>query len=222
MTDPDDIGEALDTLAGNGEPVWIYPPGGAQAVMARIQSVDPELPHFVIELSDENVLSQGECIFVAWLESVKFQFRLTYPQWKSMPGQPGLIFADFPERCLMLNRRASPRLETPLGAYFTASFALGTKAYELQLYDFSEGGVAMRCSPRDAAGLHVGRKLQRVELQLGPDTMIVCDMEIRLSRRFRSSLLGEQVQLGCRFLNLPQPMQDQVQRVVESMKDGRG
>jgi c-di-GMP-binding flagellar brake protein YcgR len=91
------------------------------------------------------------------------------------------------------------------------------KPYELQLYDFSQGGIGMRCAPRDAQGLHVGRKLQRVRLELGPDAVIIADLEIRLSRTYRSFLLGEQVQIGCQFLNMSTGMQDDLARLIDRM-----
>jgi flagellar brake protein len=221
MVDPNEIGDALTLLAQYGDAVTIYPPEGAQAVMARILSVDPDLPHFVIELNEGSTLPPGECTFVAWLRNARFQFRLNDPHWNALPDQPTLIPAEFPEICHLMNRRAFTRLEMPVGVYFTASFASGGEQYELQLYDVSVGGVGMRCTPREANGLSVGRTLQRVRLDLGEGTEITCDLEIRISRRFRTFLLGEQVQLGCQFKNLSQAAQDELQRIIERLNNGR-
>jgi flagellar brake protein len=222
IVDPDDIGDALAALADAGDPISIYHRDSTEAVMARLLSVDPELPHFVIQLNEGASLPPGECTFVTWLRGAKFQFKLDDPQWNALPEQPTLIPAQFPERCQVLNRRAAPRLETPLGTYHTASFVLNGKPYELQLYDFAVGGVGMRCPPRDAVGLHVGRKLQRVRLDMGPGSVLICDLEIRLSRHFRSFLLGEQVQIGCQFQNLSPLMQDELHRILERLNTGRG
>lgn len=220
MTDPDDIGDALTILAEHGDAVSIYPSQGTDVVLARIHSVDPDQPHFVLELNEGEVLPPGEATFVAWLRSAKVQFKLK-DDWKSLPEQPTLIPAVFPDRCQVLNRRATARLETPLGVYYLASFVLNGKPYELQLYDFSLGGVGMRCAPRDAVGLHIGRKLQRVRLELGPDTVIIADLEIRLSRTYRSFLLGEQVQIGCQFLNMSPMMQEELARLMDKLNSGR-
>ncbi len=122
----------------------------------------------------------------------------------------------------MLNRRAAQRLETPLGIYYLASFVLNGKPYELQIYDFSAGGVGMRAAPRDAVGLHVGRKLQRVRLELGPETVMIADLEVRLSRTFRSFLLGEQVQIGCQFTNMSPIMQEELSRVLDKLNSRKG
>lgn len=222
VVNPDEIGDALDALAHAGDAVSIYHGDSKEAVLARILSVHPELPHFVIELNEGATLPPGECTFVAWLCGAKFQFKLNDPHWHPLPEQPTLIPAQFPERCQVLNRRAAPRLETPLGTYHTASFVLNGKPYELQLYDFAVGGVGMRCSPRDAVGLHVGRTLQRVRLDMGAGSILICDLEIRLARHFRSFLIGEQVQIGCKFQNLTPAMQEELHRILQRLSAARG
>ena len=221
MSDEHDIAEALSLLAQNGDPVSIYPASSTNVVLGRILSVHPELPHFTLELNEGEFIPPGEATFVAWLRSSKMQFKLAYDTWTTVPGEPTLLPLDFPLRCQVLNRRSSTRLETPLGIYYMASFVLNGKPYELQLYDFSAGGVGMRAPPRDTVGLHVGRKLQRVRLELGPDTVMIADLEVRLSRTFRSFLLGEQVQIGCQFINLSPAMQEELTRKLQELNATR-
>lgn len=220
MSDPWDIGETLTGLAESGDAVTIHPSGGTEPVMARIRSVDEEFPHFVLELNEGSHLPPGPATFVAWVRSAKLQFTIN-SEWLPDEQQPQLIPADFPAQCLVLERRESARLETPLGVYYLAAFMLEGRPYELQLYDFSVGGVGMRAPPRDAVGLYVGRKLSRVRLELGPDKVMIADLEIRLSRTFRSFLLGEQVQIGCRFLNLTPQMQQDLTALLEKLGNGR-
>ncbi|NVM79906.1 c-di-GMP-binding flagellar brake protein YcgR [Duganella sp. SG902] len=221
MTDEHDIGDALTLLAESGEAVSIYPSSATNVVMARIKSVDPKDPYFVLELNEGEFLPPGEATFVAWLRSAKLQFKLSSETWASLPEQPTLLNLEFPLKCQVLNRRSSVRLETPLGVYYMASFVLNGKPYELQLYDFSAGGVGMRAAPRDAVGLHVGRKLQRVRLELGPESVMIADLEVRLSRTFRSFLLGEQVQIGCRFTNLSPAMEEELKRLLDKLNAGK-
>lgn len=221
MTDEHDIGDALTFLADSGEPVSIYPASATNVVMARLKSVDPDNPYFVLELNEGEFLPPGDATFVAWFRSAKIQFTLSSPDWAPKPNEPTLIPLEFPLRCMVLNRRASTRLETPLGVYYMASFVLNGKPYELQLYDFSAGGVGMRAAPRDAVGLHVGRKLQRVRLELGPDSVMIADLEVRLSRTFRSFLLGEQVQIGCQFINLSPAMHEELKRLLDKLNSSK-
>jgi c-di-GMP-binding flagellar brake protein YcgR len=222
MTDEHDIGDSLTLLAENGDPISIYPSSTTNVVMARIKSVDPENPYFVLELNEGEFIPPGDAIFVAWLRSAKIQFKLSSTEWACKPGAPTLIPLEFPLKCMVLNRRASTRLETPLGIYYMASFVLNGKPYELQLYDFSSGGVGMRAPPRDCVGLHVGRKLQRVRLELGPDSVMIADLEVRLQRTFRSFLLGEQVQIGCQFINLSPVMQEELARTLDKLNTNKG
>jgi c-di-GMP-binding flagellar brake protein YcgR len=216
MRDPYDIGEALTMLAQTGEAVTIYPGGRGAPLVARIASVDPELPHFVLDLAGDAVIPTGMATFVASLGgNAKLQFDLTQP-WGCVPGESNLVPAVFPDVCKVLNRRAQQRQETPVGLQYVASFVAQGKSYELALYDFSLGGVGLRASPEEARGLHVGRKLEGVRLQLGPALLVTADLEIRLQRPFRTFLLGEQVQIGCRFTNISMLGKQSIDTLVSS------
>lgn len=219
VTDAAAIRESLQTLADRAEAMSIYPAGTAEPVLARMVSVHETEPRFTLQLNDGGTLPEGSCTFVTRLDTARFQFELA-SDWAPLPGAVTLVAADFPSHCLVLNRRATVRLDTPLAGNFTASFVMFGTPFELQLYDIASGGVGMRCAPRDAPGLHIGRKLQRVRLELN-DIVIICDLEVRLSRRFRSFLLGEQVQIGCRFVNLSPLMQSEVERAIAKLTVNR-
>ncbi|QNA91096.1 PilZ domain-containing protein [Massilia sp. Dwa41.01b] len=216
MRDPYDIGETLSTLAGTGEPLTIYPAGLAEPLLCRVESVHPEDPHFTLDIADGAVIPPGRASFVAALAgNAKLQFDLE-GDWAALPGQPNLVPAVFPDTCLVLNRRASPRLDTPVNGSYAASFTLLNKQFELPLCDYSTSGVGLRATPDQAAELYLGRKLRSVRLQLGPALTIVADLEIRLLRPFRSFLLGEQVQVGCAISNIEMQMQQTLERLVTS------
>lgn len=215
MRDPFDIGEALGTLAASGDPVSVYTAAG-ELLLARIASVDPELPHFVIDFTGSGLPPAGRATFVAAIGgNAKLQFDLD-SGWTPLPGQPQQAPAVFPESCLVLNRRAARRLETPVGLNYSASFSLNGKQVELPLYDFSQGGVGMRATPEQCLGLTVGKKLTGVRLELGPALVIAADLEIRLLRPFRTFLLGEQVQVGCSFVGISMQMQQSLERFMTS------
>ncbi|WP_137173842.1 flagellar brake protein [Massilia sp. HP4] len=213
MSDPFDIGEALAALALSGDPVTVYA-GIQDPILARIESVDPELPHFTLDFTGNALPNTHHATFVASIGgNAKLQFELE-SDWASLPGQAHLVPATFPEHCLVLNRRSARRVETPIGGNYTASFGLSGKQYELPLYDFSQGGVGMRASPEQCFGLHVGKKLIGVRLELGPALMVVADLEVRLMRPFRTFLLGDQVQIGCSFVNISMQLQQTLERFV--------
>jgi hypothetical protein len=216
MCDPFDIGETLHSLAESGEPLTIYPNSVREPLLARIASVHPEEPHFTLDLAGDLPIPAGRATFVAALGgNAKLQFELD-AGWGALPGQPNLVPAVFPEACLVLNRRAAPRLDTPVNGNFAATFALLNKQFELPLCDYSIGGVGLRATPDQAKELYLGRKLKSVRLQLGPALAITADLEIRLLRPFRSFLLGEQVQVGCAIEHIEMQMRQHLERLAMS------
>lgn len=220
VSSEDEIGDALTMLASHGDAISIYAPGSREPVLARILSVDPELPHFVMELNEGATLQPGKLTFVTVLGNAKMQFRLANPDWKPLTGKPQLIPMIFPEACTVMNRRAFERHETPVGANFLASFELnnGASAYEIAIYDFSLGGLGLRCSRLEAKGLLRGRKLRDVVLDMGPETITVAEMEVRITRAFRSFLLGEQLHIGCRFVTIAAEEEAKLKSVVDQVK----
>ena len=220
MRDPIDIGETLTTLALSGEPVTVYP-YGQDCVMARIDAVDTERQVFRLDLVDDVVLAEGRAVFVAGLGgNAKIQFEMQ-AHWDVVPGQPNLVELPLPESCLTLNRRAEPRLESPLGMHYGARFALMGKVFEMPLYDFSRGGVGLRATPDQALELYVGKKLESVTLEMGTSLMVTADLEVRLLRPFRTFLLGPQVQVGCRIFNITMQMRQTLDRAVNTIQRRR-
>jgi c-di-GMP-binding flagellar brake protein YcgR len=220
MRDPFDIGDALTTLALSGEPVTVYP-YGQDVVMARIDSVDPEGKVFTLDLAEPGAAPGRKIVFVAALGSnAKIQFELeTDPA--PVPERPDLLQYPLPDVCLVLNRRAEPRLESPLGMNYGARFTMMGKVFEMPLYDFSRGGVGLRATPEQAMELYVGKKLEGVLLEMGSSLLVTADLEVRLLRPFRTFLLGQQVQVGCRISNISMQMRQTLDRAVDKVQKRR-
>jgi c-di-GMP-binding flagellar brake protein YcgR len=217
MRDPYDIGLALSTLAQTGEPVTVYPLGQDLAV-ARIERVDLDANRFVLDLAGGATLTKGKTVFVASLGgNAKIQFELDAGAALDA-GQANLLDLPFPSTCQVLNRRAEERLDIPLGMDYGARFTLLGKVFEVPLYDFSRGGVGLRATPEQAMQLHVGKKLEGVQLDLGPSLRITADLEVRLLRPFRTFLLGQQVQVGCRISNIEMQMRQSLERAVSKVQ----
>jgi c-di-GMP-binding flagellar brake protein YcgR len=217
MRDPFDIGQALSALAQAGEPVTVYLPR-LGVVMVRFDQVDTEHDTFVIDVADGERLTPGKAVFVAALGSnAKIEFEIE-AAWTSQPGPALQAPIPFPATCRVLNRRTEQRLETPVGGSYSARFSLYNKILELALYDFSSGGVGFRATPEQAAELHVGKRLENVQLELGPSLMVNADLEVRLLRPFRTFLLGSQVQVGCRISNISMQMRKDLDRAVQAAR----
>ena len=220
MRDAFDIVDALTTLALAGEPVTVYP-YGQDVVMARIDSVDPERPFFTLDPVEHVLLSERKTVFVASLGgNAKIQFELeTAPA--AVPGRPNLLQFPLPTSCLVLNRRAEQRLDSPLGMNYGARFTVMGKVFEMPLYDFSRGGVGLRATPEQALELYVGKKLEGAVLELGTSLVVTADLEVRLLRPFRTFLLGQQVQVGCRISNITMQMRQTLDRAVNTAQKHR-
>jgi len=198
MRDPFDIGDALTSLALSGEAVTVYR-RGRDFVMARIDSVDPEGKVFTLDLAESGAALQDKVVFVAALGSnAKIQFELDAAA-SSIADRPDLLQFPLPEICQVLNRRAEPRLESPVGMNYGARFA----------------------TPEQAMELYVGKKLEGVQLEMGGSLVVTADLEVRLLRPFRTFLLGPQVQVGCRISNISMQMHQTMGRAVEKIQKRR-
>jgi c-di-GMP-binding flagellar brake protein YcgR len=217
MTDAFQIFDTLSTLAQTGEAITVYPMG-QDFVMARIDAVDQERRTFLLDLAADSSLPAGKAVFTAALGgNAKIQFELD-AGWSFVPDRSQVIELPLPDVCKVMNRRAEARLETPLGGSFGARFTIMGKVFELALYDFSCGGVGLRATPQQADELYVGKKLEGVELELGPSLTIQADLEVRLKRPYRTFLLGQQVQVGCRISNISMVMKQRLERAVSKVQ----
>jgi c-di-GMP-binding flagellar brake protein YcgR len=220
MTDAIQIFDSLSTLAQTGEAITVYPMG-QDFVMARIDAVDPDRRAFLLELAYDVTLAEGKAVFAASLGgNAKIQFELD-ANWSIVPGRAQVVELPLPESCQVQNRRAEARQESPLGGSYGARFSLLGKPFELPLYDFSLGGVGLRATPDQAYEFYVGKKIEGVELELGPSLSITADLEVRLLRPFRTFLLGQQVQVGCRISNISMQMKQRLERAVSKMQTKR-
>lgn len=223
MTSEDEIGDALTNLATYGDAIAMYSPGSREPVLGRILSVDPEQPHFVMELNEGSALPPGKITFVTVLGNAKMQFRLSSTDWKSTPGNPYLIPMVFPEACTVLNRRAFERVETPVGAVFQASFVMnGTTPYELTIFDLAQGGLGLRGAKYELKGLLRGRKIVDVVLNLNEEEVVVAEMEVRVTRSVRSFLLGEQLHLGCKFNSIAPEEERKLKAILDEILHAPG
>jgi c-di-GMP-binding flagellar brake protein YcgR len=220
MTDAFQIVDTLSTLAQTGEPITVYPMG-QDFTVARIDAIDAERGTFLLDLAEDILLAEGKLIFVAALGgNAKLQFELG-SNGSLLPGRARAVELPLPETCLVLNRRAEARLESPLSGSYGARFVLLGKEFELPLYDFSLGGVGLRATPEQAYEFYIGKKIEGVELELGPSLTVIADLEVRLLRPFRTFLLGQQVQVGCRISNISMQMKQRLDRAVSKVQTRR-
>lgn len=117
-----------------------------------------------------------------------------------------------------VDRRSSPRQAMPLGPAFHADLVVLGRSLSLSLEDLSLGGVALRASKSESGGLLTGRRLPQVHLRLGDHGAVTVALEVRARRSFKSFLAGEQVYIGCRFVDLTPAVQAQLRMIIEALQ----
>ena len=99
------------------------------------------------------------------------------------------------------NRRATVRVDAPLGQQDTVRFSARGKPYEAPIHDLSLGGVSFWLPRGEFALLTPGMRLAHATVQRGEHSF-VADLEVRGTRKVKSFLGGEQLHVGCRFAPL--------------------
>jgi c-di-GMP-binding flagellar brake protein YcgR len=217
MSDASQILDTLSALGQTGEAITVYPLG-QDFLMARIDAVDAERRCFLLDLAEDSPFTGNKAVFTASLGgNAKLQFELA-AEWTQVAGRARVVELPLPELCKVMNRRAEARLESPLGGSYGARFSYLGKVFELPLYDFSLGGVGLRATPDQAYEFYIGKKIEGVELELGPSLTITADLEVRLLRPFHTFLLGKQVQVGCRISNISMQMKQRLERAVSKVQ----
>lgn len=117
-----------------------------------------------------------------------------------------------------VDRRSSPRQAMPLGPAFHADLTVLGRPLSLSLEDLSLGGVALRASKAEAGGLLMGKRLPQVRLSLGDFGVLTVALEVRARRSFRSFLAGEQVYVGCRFVDLEPAVLARLQVIIDQLQ----
>ncbi len=129
--------------------------------------------------------------------------------------------ADAPSAPTDAERRAFLRLDPPLGRPYVATLVLNGETLQCSVHDLSAGGVALRTLPHQADFFKPGRVLRNVQLELGTDHRLTASLAIRLCRRMRTRLLGEQLHVGCQFVDLDAPQQARLAEAIAALERAR-
>jgi hypothetical protein len=225
VQEPAEIGRMLRELAEPSAEVQAYLNGGLAAGPACLLDVDIGQARLRIDCSGVmpamHAQTYNGVLCIAQYHDDQLQFTLdgVVPL---TDGRPGRFSAALPGELRRSQRRAFPRLGVPLGRPFQAEFTVYGETYCANVYDLSLGGVGLRAAPRDVPELYAGKRLPKVSLELGHGTLLTVDLEVRMWRPFRSRLLGEQVHIGCRFVDLAPVAQAKLARVVGALESRSG
>ncbi|MDT3671879.1 MAG: PilZ domain-containing protein [Aromatoleum sp.] len=118
------------------------------------------------------------------------------------------------------NRRATVRVEAPLGQQDTVRFSVRGKPYDAPIHDLSLGGVSFWLPRGEFALLTPGMKLAQATVERG-EHRFVADLEVRGTRKVKSFLGGEQLHVGCRFEPLDVDAKAALEAVLAELGGGR-
>jgi c-di-GMP-binding flagellar brake protein YcgR len=211
--DPRDIATTLQALVADGDLVSLYPAEGGACLPGRIAEVLVQAGQLVVEARGARPPQPGPVLLVSMPQGIKIQFRVS-GSWQGRPGAPLYLTAGLPDEIIHLQRRRFPRVEAPLGLPMRVEFVLQGETFVLSVDDLSMGGLGLRSSAREGSGLMPGQQLRRVRLELGQGSPLAVDLEIRSRRAFRSFLAGEQLHLGCRFIDPAPAIGEELQRIL--------
>lgn len=119
-------------------------------------------------------------------------------------------------------RRSTPRRDVPLGPTFRAEFTLLAKPRSFNVEDLSLGGLGLRGAVDQGQGIFVGQKLTQVRLVLVGHAALVTDLEVRSYRFHRSFLIGEQLHVGCSFIELGPQAEQELKDLLAKLAELRG
>lgn len=118
------------------------------------------------------------------------------------------------------NRRATVRVEAPLGQQDIVRFSVRGKVYESPIHDLSLGGVSFWLPRGEFALLNPGMKLARSTVQRC-ERSFLADLEVRGTRKVKSFLGGEQLHVGCQFAGLDAQARATLEQVLNELGGGR-
>ncbi|WP_332672537.1 PilZ domain-containing protein [Aromatoleum sp.] len=118
------------------------------------------------------------------------------------------------------NRRATVRVDAPLGQQDTVRFSARGKPYEAPIHDLSLGGVSFWLPRGEFALLTPGMTLAHATVERGEHSF-VADLEVRGTRRVKSFLGGEQLHVGCQFAPLGDDELATLEAVLAELGGGR-
>lgn len=118
------------------------------------------------------------------------------------------------------NRRAAVRLEAPLGQQDAVRFSVRGKPYDAPIHDLSLGGVSFWLPRGEFALLTPGMKLAHATVERC-ERCFVADLEVRGTRKVKTFLGGEQLQVGCQFGRLDDGARTTLEAVLAELAGGR-
>lgn len=193
-----------------------------QSIMTTLLAVDTDKNRVIVDCSPEpelnaRLLQADEVVFDTQLDQVTIHFVGKGLQSVSHDGLPALSF-PIPDSLRRVQRREYFRVEIPVGEPASCSIPLSEPGkaptrVEVKMKDISAGGVALLDSDNllpHSSGVRFGNAV----LTLPEVGDVPVDLEVLRVHTIVLPSKKEIVELGCRFVDLPNAASLQVQNYI--------
>lgn len=230
LDNPLEIQHHLRTLQDRHNFVTVYLDSGRYFFLSTILAVDdrkrcifldaprqPELYKYALEARQSTL--------TAMLDQVKIQFRLPPLSAHSWENRP-VLMADLPTRLLRLQRREFFRINTPLNPALSAKLVRyrnngSAEIFDFPLRDISGGGICLLGAIEHADSFSLGELFADCRLDIPGESVLSVNLRICEISRVDSLNRGQQLRLGCEFVNLPGTRLTLIERYITRLERER-
>ena len=223
-----EITAVLRSLQKQRAMISVYFDQGREFILTAILAVNPEFQEIVLDLgADERtnkLLLQSTRLLVVGNENrIKVQFVTGAAQATMHEGHPAFR-VRIPGALLRIQRRDFYRVELPMSrpakAYLQASAENPEELHEARVVDISCGGLALVFAAATVS-LETGQVYPACSVNLPGIGTVWAPVEITYlgDVPLKNGIL--QRRAGCRFINLPGPMQAMIQRYINQVERER-
>lgn len=216
-----EIVAVLRSLAKQNAMITVYFDQGREFILTTILDVNPEFHELVLDLGADTranklLLQSTRLLVVGHEDRIKVQFATGLAQATMHAGHPAFRLR-IPGALVRLQRRDFYRIQLPMGkplkAHLQPFADQPDKLLEARLVDLSCGGVAMILA---AVGvpMEVGSVYPACSINLPGVGTVSAPVEITYVREVNLKNGSREQRAGCRFINLPGPMQSMIQRYI--------
>lgn len=221
LRDPREVVRVLQTLVDARALITAQLlPGGLSCPTALLE-VDPAAGTVLLdgnrqEAVNARMAAARQVVCAAQLDGVRVEFRLQGLR-RAAGGGAVAFTAPLPGWVLRLQRREMYRLPLLPGPTVTLAVPEDPEDEDpvrFRVLDISGGGLALRVEEVDAWRFRPGAALQGCTLHLPEEAIPELRVEVRHLSRLDPPLAGATLRAGCRFLDLPGPVEKRLLRFI--------
>jgi c-di-GMP-binding flagellar brake protein YcgR len=204
--------------------------GGAEAIVTSILKIDEPNGLVIIDgapdaLKNDRILQSDNISFETLLEHIRILFFVSKVDECTFENLPAFCF-PIPPSLIRLQRREFYRVLTPISDPLRCAFPVTSESGEavgtvvLALQNISGDGIAVQ-DEGNQLDHTPGCIYKDCRIDLAGGTLLVATLQIRNSQKITLSSGKTIYRVGCRFVNLPKPMANAVQRYITKLERER-